>query len=45
MFKEKLISVVKKGKEGEEEIKKMMDQFRNNPPDSINGEDLIIIKN
>mgnify|MGYP006294092905 CR=1 FL=1 len=43
MFKEKLISVVKKGKEGEEEIKKMMDQFRNNPPDSINGEDLMLI--
>ncbi|MFW6100125.1 MAG: phospho-sugar mutase [Bacteroidota bacterium] len=42
-FKEKLISVVKKGKEGEEEIKKMMDQFRNNPPDSINGSDLMLI--
>ena len=43
LFKEKLISVVKKGKEGEEEIKKMMDRFRNNPPDSINGSDLMLI--
>jgi phosphoglucomutase len=42
-FKEKLISVVKKGKEGEEEIRNMMDQFRNNPPDSINGSDLMLI--
>lgn len=42
-FKEKLISVVKKGKEGEDEIKRMMDQFRNNPPDSINGSDLMLI--
>jgi phosphoglucomutase len=42
-FKEKLISVVKKGKEGEEEIKRMMNQFRNNPPDSINGSDLMVI--
>lgn len=43
MFKEKLISVVKKGKEGEEEIKRMIDRFRNNPPDSINGEDLMLL--
>lgn len=42
-FKERLRSVVKKGKEGEEEIRRMMDQFRNNPPDSINGEDLMVI--
>ena len=43
VFKERLKSVEKKGKEGEEEIRKMMDQFRNNPPDSINGEDLMLI--
>ncbi len=42
-YKEKLISITKKGKEGEEEIKKMMEQFRNNPPDSINGQDLMLI--
>jgi phosphoglucomutase len=42
-FKERLLSIVKHGKEGEEEIRKMMDQFRNNPPDSINGQDLMLI--
>ncbi|MBN2349799.1 MAG: phospho-sugar mutase [Bacteroidales bacterium] len=35
-YKERLISVVKKGKEGSEEIQKMMENFRNNPPESIN---------
>jgi phosphoglucomutase len=42
-FKERLLSIVKHGKEGEEAIRKMMDQFRNNPPDSINGQDLMLI--
>lgn len=42
-FKERLISITKKGKEGEEEIKKMMENFRNNPPDSINGKDVMLI--
>lgn len=42
-FKERLISITKKGKEGEEEINKMMENFRNNPPDSINGKDVMLI--
>lgn len=42
-YKESLISVVKKGKEGEEEIKAMMDKYRNNPPDSINGSDVVLV--
>jgi phosphoglucomutase len=42
-FKERLLSIVKHGKEGEEAIRSMMDQFRNNPPDSINGQDLMLI--
>jgi phosphoglucomutase len=42
-YKEKLLSITRKGKEGEEEIKRMMDGFRNNPPDSINGSDLMLI--
>jgi phosphoglucomutase len=42
-YKERLMSIVKKGKEGEEEIKQMMDKFRNNPPDAINGEDIMLI--
>jgi len=42
-YKEELISIVKKGKEGEDEIKRMMDNFRNNPPDSINNSDIMLI--
>ena len=42
-YKEKLISVVKKGKSGSEEIQKMMDGFRNNPPHSINNSDVMLI--
>lgn len=36
-YKESLLSVTKKGKEGAEEIQRMMDNFRNNPPKVING--------
>jgi phosphoglucomutase len=42
-YKEELISIVKKGKEGEDEIKRMMDNFRNNPPDTINNSDIMLI--
>jgi len=42
-YKEKLISIVKKGKAGEEEIKKMMDNFRNNPPQTINHSNVMLI--
>jgi len=42
-YKEKLISVVKKGKSGSEEIQKMMDDFRNNPPNSINNSNIMLI--
>jgi phosphoglucomutase len=37
LYKEKLISVEKKGKSGVEEIKRMMDNFRQSPPKAING--------
>ncbi|HEX2396301.1 MAG TPA: phospho-sugar mutase [Bacteroidales bacterium] len=37
LYKEKLISVVKKGKSGAEEILQMMKDFRTNPPSVING--------
>jgi phosphoglucomutase len=37
LYKEKMISVVKQGKSGDEEIQQMMKDFRNNPPDTING--------
>jgi len=43
-YKEKLISVVRKGKEGAEEIQHMMNNFRSNPPAEINGSKLVTIK-
>jgi phosphoglucomutase len=42
-YKEKLISIVKKGKSGAEEIQKMMDGFRNNPPETINDSNVMLI--
>ncbi|MCQ2336844.1 MAG: phospho-sugar mutase [Paludibacteraceae bacterium] len=42
--KEKGISVVKKGKEGAEEIKKMMTQFRSCPPKEIAGSKVLVVK-
>ncbi len=43
-YKEQLKSVVRKGKEGAEEIKQMMENYRSTPPDSINGSKVILIK-
>jgi phosphoglucomutase len=43
-YKESLISVVRKGKSGAEEIKKMMEDFRNQPPEFINGSQVTLIK-
>ena len=42
--KEKGISVVKKGKAGAEEIKKMMTQLRSCPPEEIAGSKVVVIK-
>lgn len=36
-YKEHLLNLTKKGQQGEQEIKAMMEKFRNNPPASING--------
>lgn len=36
-YKEGLINITKKGQQGEQEIKAMMEKFRNNPPASILG--------
>lgn len=36
-YKEQLMNLTKKGQKGEQEIKAMMEKFRNNPPDEING--------
>ena len=42
-FKEYLVSITKKGMSGAQEIDKMMEQFRNAPPDSIDGSDLMLV--
>ncbi len=44
LFREGLVSVVRKGKEGAEQIVQMMADFRANPPKSILGSDIILIK-
>lgn len=36
-YKERLINLVRKGQQGEAEIKAMMEKFRNNPPKEIGG--------
>lgn len=43
-YKEKLLSVTKKGMAGAKEIKDMMERFRNNPPMEIAGSKLMMIK-
>ena len=43
LYKEKLISVVRKGKSGAEEIQKMMKDFRSNPPVSLNNSKVVLI--
>lgn len=42
--KEKGVSIVKKGKEGADEIQQMMKKFRVNPPKEIAGSPVIVIK-
>ena len=37
LYKEKLISITKKGMDGQAQIAAMMDGYRNNPPQTING--------
>lgn len=43
-FKEGLVSVVRKGKEGQEEIKQMMVDFRNQPPVSLAGSPVVEVR-
>jgi len=43
LYKEKLINIVRKGKEGAVEIKAMMTDYRNNPPEKINNNRVIRI--
>ena len=43
-YQEALVNVVKEGKSGAEEIQKMMDDYRNDPPMVINGSSVVMIK-
>lgn len=43
-YKEGLLSVVRKGKSGAEEIQQMMKDYRTNPPTFIDGEKVVRIK-
>ncbi len=40
-YKEHLISITKKGMNGQKEIAEMMESYRNNPPRSINGSPVV----
>ena len=42
-YQESLLSIVRKGKTGAEEIDKMMTEFRNNPPKEIAGQKVVKI--
>jgi phosphoglucomutase len=44
MYKEDLVSITKKGKSGAEEIKAMMNKFRENPPAKLGGSDVVTLK-
>ena len=43
-FKEKLVSVVRKGKSGAEEIQEIMSGYRSNPPASLNNSKVVVVK-
>ncbi len=43
-YKEKLVSITKKGKTGAEEIVAMMERFRNNPPKTLGGAKVVTLK-
>lgn len=44
IYREKLISITKKGKSGAEEIQAMMAGFRNNPPATLGGSKVVMVK-
>ncbi|MEO1022714.1 MAG: phospho-sugar mutase [Bacteroidota bacterium] len=43
-YQEKLVSVTKKGKAGAEEIQQMMINFRQNPPKTLGGDRVVVMK-
>lgn len=44
LYKEKLISITKKGKSGAEEIAAMIEKFRNTPPTELGGSKVVVLK-
>lgn len=43
LFKERLVNLVRKGKDGAEEINKMMKEYRSSPPAEVNGSPVVRI--
>lgn len=43
-FKEHLISITKKGMDGQQQIAAMMETYRNNPPKVINGSPIVMLR-
>jgi phosphoglucomutase len=43
LYKEHLISIVRKGKSGIEQIEAMMERFRSQPPESLGGSDVVMM--
>lgn len=43
-YKEGLLSLTKKGKDGSEEISRMMEQFRTAPPTELDGSKVLLVK-
>ncbi|MEA1887275.1 MAG: phospho-sugar mutase [Bacteroidota bacterium] len=43
LYREKLVNIVRKGKEGADEINRMMSNFRENPPDVVNNSRVVRI--
>ncbi len=43
LYRENLFSVVRKGKSGAEEIMAMMERFRNSPPETIAGDEVMTV--
>lgn len=43
-FKEHLISITKKGMDGQQQIAAMMEGYRNNPPKVINGSQVVMLR-
>lgn len=43
-FRERLVSVYKKGREGEREIREMLANYRENPPAKLGGSKIVVIK-